>query len=200
MKKIFFFMSLVTMMMLTSCKDDEVMRLDLEYDLVVPETVLDIAEAYVTYEEYGQVITEKVRDGRFHKAFSYKWEDDQIETNELGFHKLSLYFKLKVPVSELKEGYKLFGDKKASILPAFSYSYTRDKSNGWTGNSTSSSSSGGDHTTYLLSNSIINHEYTVQEMIDYFDGQDINPFFTAEYSHTRTRISRDLNFEVGFDD
>lgn len=156
------------MMLFTSCGDDddeiqdlkdEGVEFEVSYDIMVPHSMLEIADAYVSYEELGETHVEKLTSDHFTKSFSYRWEKEELNNNYMGFNQLSLYYVLKIPASELTDGYQMFKDDNSY----FEANYRLYSHGYW----------GAEHT--ATTHIIDSHKYTVDEMLNFFDNQPTLP-------------------------
>ncbi len=114
----FSFAVLLLLLAFTSCKKDEWLNCTVEYDICIPEPVLEIAEAYAEYTDNGQTHTEPMPNGRWSKNFSYSWKDDAINQHEYDFNTLKVYLCPKATESQLKQLYSFL---KMQTLPQLVY-------------------------------------------------------------------------------
>lgn len=198
MKHLFFILALIlSVPLFSSCtKEEEDLTCNIEYDINLPQPILKIADAYVRYESLGQVQTEKIVGGRFRKNFTYAWEDDEIKSTEYDINIVDIYFELKVPESELLEGYKLLDDKNANFYVSIKTQHSYNKENNWNGTSSTSNSNGGDNVNFVFSEEQRSYEYTVNELMSFFNQQSYKPYWKISVDHKGSEIHYTMNFNL----
>lgn len=192
------FVALSLLLAFTSCKkEDEELNCSVEYDVLMPTPLLEIADAYAEYTDNGQTYTEPMRNGQFKKTFSYSWKDGGVKEHHLNFTSIKIYLRPKVSESQFKEGAQLLKDDKAYITAILHYSYHLDKENAWSGSSTSNTSSGNVGGTFHWSTTIQDYKYTIVEQISYFNSQNTDPYADFSFDHKGLSIGYTGHFNSG---
>lgn len=197
MKRVIFY-ALLFMIIGVSCgKDDESLNCTVTYDVVLPQNLERLVDAYAVYDDNGETHRDRITNGQFKKAFSYKWEGDAAKTTHLNFCSLKIYMYSRVSSSELVNGTKLLKDSKAYMEGTCKWTYSHDKDNVWTGSSSSASSSGSAGKAYVWGSELQNYEYTVEEQENYLRSLESDPYISYEFDHTGLEMSYTLKVNTG---
>lgn len=197
MKKLIFYATLFLLLGASCDKHKEALNCTITYDVVIPQNLDRLVDAYAVYEDNGETNRERITNGQFKKAFSYKWDGDAATATHLNFSSLKIYMYSRVNNSELVNGTKLLKDSKAYMEGTCKWSYSHDKDNLWTGASSSASSSGSAGKAYVWGSELQNYEYTVEEQENYLRSLASDPYISYEFDHTGLGFSYTLKVNTG---
>ncbi len=173
---------------LSSCKnEDELFYFSVDYQFQIPDPILSIADAYVTYTDNGITETKKMTDGKFRKLFEYHWENEEVKKAHTDFNDIRIHFILKVEESSLPDSIELFNDTKSFFKTSYAFNHTHNKDNNWTGNSVSESSKGGDTLAYSFGKELRDKNFSKKEILEYITSP--NPIFSCSWNYYNTTIS-----------
>lgn len=184
----------------TSCNSqdekEENFKCSISYDVVIPQNLLILVDAYAEYNDNGNIVRQPITDGTFKQSFSYRWEDDEATATHLNFSSLKIYLYSKVNSSDLLDGTKLLKDPKAHANNKSNWIYTHDKAI-YTGAFTTGNDSSLKEWNFSFSSETQNYSYTVQQQIDYLKLLETEPYLVYTFDHTGTGLNAKLVVNTG---
>ena len=183
----------------SSCKEKDNLTMVITHEIRLPEPLLEIADASVTYTDQSGTKTESIPNGRFSHTTSFYWEGtDAIEKGiDNKFNQVTVTLKLKVPESELVEGAQLLNDPTAYY--GYSYTMTRnyEKDNFWTSSNQSSKNTVSDSKKFVFSDAQMGYNYSVDEQLSLLKKQAREPHYDFTISKAGTSLNINVEFNIG---
>lgn len=193
MKKILYlFLCLV---FFAGCKEEEKLDVVVQYQVRMPSPLMEVADAYVTYYDNGQPVSEKIAGLEYNKKLQYSFDKDQLKSPIIDFSRFKVILKLRVPSSELKEGAKLLDDENAFYRVSFVGAYTHEKNNYFTNSASAESKAIDVAHKFTYDEKVRDYAYSVDEQMDIFSNQESKPWFnfTCDLVNTTIKYSADFN-------
>lgn len=197
MKRLWFYAVLCLILNSACSKTEDKFSCTVTYDVVIPQNLDRLVDAYAEYNDNGETHRERIANGQFKKAFSYNWDGDAATAHHLNFSSLKIYMYSRVSNYDLVPGTQLLKDSRAYMEGIARWSYTHDKDNNWTGTSSSSATSGTTGKSYIWGSDLQNYEYSVAEQENYLRSLENDPFISFEFDHAGVGVTMTFNANTG---